>query len=595
MKNQRKSLNKETLKIYWDHMRPYRPLVGLCVFGVSLLIGGDIAFPIIFKHLIDMLAAAESNRGALNLNEVYRQIIPLAGLMAVTLMGWQVGLGALNRFESRMMRDLVNTCFAHMHAHSARFFADSFGGALVTRTNRFVNASEQIVDQFILHLGQTVVRVILILGVLLWYNQVLGTIFFIWTVLLATFNFFFTKYKLKYDLEKAELDTKVTARLADTFTNALNVKFFAAAKREQEEFEKLTDKHRLARFKVWSLGVGYDGIQGVAIRTLDIGMLVVAIGYWHAGTLSLGDLIMLRSYFFQLADGIKNLGKNVRMIYENFANANEMTEILLTPHEVVDREHAVHLRPAEGIVEFRTVQFSYTQGNRIILQDFNLKIKAGEKVGIVGPSGGGKSTILKVLARLHDIQGGQILIDHQDIAMVTQESLHRHIAFVPQDPVLFHRSLMDNIRYSRPEATDEEVLRAAQLAHCHEFISSFPQGYDTLVGERGVKLSGGERQRVAIARAILMDAPILVLDEATSSLDSESEAYIQDSLERLMRGKTVIAVAHRLSTIQKMDRIVVVKEGHVVEEGKHDLLVKIENGHYQKLWGLQSAAHQTIQ
>jgi ATP-binding cassette subfamily B protein len=186
------------------------------------------------------------------------------------------------------------------------------------------------------------------------------------------------------------------------------------------------------------------------------------------------------------------------------------------------------------------------------------------------------------------VNGGAILIDHQDIAEVTQASLHVNIAFVPQEPILFHRSLMENIRYSRPRATDEDVIRAAKLAHCHEFISNFPAGYQTLVGERGVRLSGGERQRVAIARAILMDAPILVLDEATSSLDSESEAYIQDSLARLVIGRTVIAVAHRLSTIRKMDRIVVVKDGHIIEEGSHDLLLKIENGHYQRLWNLQS-------
>lgn len=270
------------------------------------------------------------------------------------------------------------------------------------------------------------------------------------------------------------------------------------------------------------------------------------------------------------------------------ADANEMTEILLTPHEIVDEERAAVLTVPKGVVEFRNVQFSYVGGSHLVLQDFSLKTKPGERVGIVGPSGGGKSTVLKLLVRLHDVNSGAILIDHQDIAVVTQASLHRNIAYVPQEPILFHRSLMENIRYSKPAATDEEVIQAAKLAHCHEFISNFPAGYQTLVGERGVKLSGGERQRVAIARAILMDAPILVLDEATSSLDSESEGYIQDSLAKLVIGRTVIAVAHRLSTIRKMDRIVVVKDGHIIEEGSHDLLVKIENGLYQRLWNLQS-------
>jgi ATP-binding cassette subfamily B protein len=282
------------------------------------------------------------------------------------------------------------------------------------------------------------------------------------------------------------------------------------------------------------------------------------------------------------------MGGNVRRIYEAMADANEMTEILLTPHEIVDEKRAAVLTVLKGVVEFRDVQFSYIGGGNLVLQDFSLKTKPGERVGIVGPSGGGKSTVLKLLVRLHDVNSGAILIDHQDISVVTQASLHRNIAYVPQEPILFHRSLMENIRYSKPVATDEEVIQAAKLAHCHEFISNFPAGYQTLVGERGVKLSGGERQRVAIARAILMDAPILVLDEATSSLDSESEVYIQDSLAKLVIGRTVIAVAHRLSTIRKMDRIVVVKDGHIIEEGSHDLLVKIENGLYQRLWNLQS-------
>lgn len=589
-KERKKSYNKETLQIYWRHLRAYKPFVWLSVLGVSVTIACDIAFPIVFKHIVDLLAASERNRGAVNLDELYRWLVPLGTIMALTLVSWQVSISALNRLESRTMRDLANTCFAYLHGHSARFFADSFGGALVTRLNRFVNASEQIIDQFLLHLGQTFVRIILIIGVLFWYNGTLGAIFLVWTALLAAFNFYFTKYKLKYDLEKSEMDTKVTARLSDTIANALNLKFFASANRECDGFEEMVEKQRQARFKVWSLGLTYDGAQGIAIRTLDLGMLVVAIGYWRAGTLTLGDLIMLRSYFFQLADQVRGLGRNIRIIYENFAAANEMTDILLKQHEVKDHPNAVPLEIAHGSIEFRNVQFSYSEENRLVLKDFSLALKPGEKVGVVGPSGGGKSTLLKILARLYDVQGGAVLVDHQDIALVTQESLHRAIAFVPQEPALFHRSIMENIRYSKPSATDEEVVQAAKLAHCHEFISLFPQGYETLVGERGVKLSGGERQRVAIARAILMNAPILVLDEATSSLDSESEAYIQDSWSKIMPGRTVIAVAHRLSTIKKMDRIVVVENGRIVEEGRHDILLEAQNGRYQRLWNLQTEA-----
>jgi ATP-binding cassette subfamily B protein len=366
------------------------------------------------------------------------------------------------------------------------------------------------------------------------------------------------------------------------------LKLFAAVDREVGEFEGITDAHQQARSRAWTLGWCSEGLQGLSIRALEIIVLVLAVRYWLIGVLTLGDFVLLRSYLSQLTENVRQMGQDIRRIYEAMADANEMTEILLAPHEIVDEEGAATLAAPKGSVEFRNVQFSYAAGSNLVLRDFSVRIKSGERVGIVGPSGGGKSTVLKLLVRLHDVRSGHILIDNQNIALVTQTSLHRSIAYVPQDPILFHRSLMENIRYSKPAADDEEVIASAKLAHCHEFISSFPQGYETLVGERGVKLSGGERQRVAIARAILMNAPILILDEATSSLDSESETYIQDSLARLVMGRTVIAVAHRLSTIRKMDRIVVVRDGHIIEEGSHDLLVKIEDGIYQKLWSLQS-------
>jgi ATP-binding cassette subfamily B protein len=239
-----------------------------------------------------------------------------------------------------------------------------------------------------------------------------------------------------------------------------------------------------------------------------------------------------------------------------------------------------------GAVDFQNVGFHYNHDTKIF-HGFNLKVRPGEKLALVGPSGGGKSTVIKLLFRFKDIQEGRILIDGQDICQVTQDSLRQAVALVPQDPILFHRSLMDNIRYGRPEATDEEVYAAAKAAHAHEFISKLPEGYKTFVGERGVKLSGGERQRVAIARAILKNAQILVLDEATSSLDSESEYYIQDALNNLMKNKTTIVIAHRLSTIREMDRIIVMEDGQVKEEGTHDELLSIDEGLYQRLWNRQ--------
>jgi ATP-binding cassette subfamily B protein len=281
-----------------------------------------------------------------------------------------------------------------------------------------------------------------------------------------------------------------------------------------------------------------------------------------------------------------DFGKIIMKIYEKLAEAEEMTVILNTPHEIVDIKNADDLKVKFGKINFKNVGFAYEEDESII-DNFSLEIKAKETVALIGTSGAGKTTLTKLLLRMFDIQKGKILIDGQDISQVTQESLRNNISLVPQDPILFHRSLMENIRYGKFDATDEEVIRAAKLAHCDEFISKLHFGYDTFVGERGIKLSGGERQRVAIARAILRNAPILILDEATSSLDSESENFIQDSLDELMKNKTVIVIAHRLSTVKKVDRIVVIENKKIVEDGTHINLIKLKRGIYNKLWNIQ--------
>jgi len=577
--------------IYWRHARVYWPMLILCAAGIITLIGGDLLSPLAYRRFFNLLALDPLHRTQLGTTHEISLTIGLIGAAAFgTWLGWRILMYALNQVETRVMADLANYCFEYLQNHSYRFFTDNFAGALVKRVNRFAAGFEVIGDQCALQLGQTIVRISLVIAILFWRNATLGSVFLGWTVVFTCFNIFYSRWKLKFDMQRARMDTKVTARLSDTITNSLNLKLFAGIEREVAQFRAITNEHRIARYMSWKLAEYSEAIQGFSVRVLEIVVLCMAVRYWLRGVLTVGDFVLLRSYLYQLVDRVREVGQSVRRIYEAMADANEMTQILLEPHEVKDAESAPQLVAPKGGVEFRNIQFAYTGGPKLILKDFTLDIKPGERVGIVGPSGGGKTTALKLLGRLYNLNRGDILIDHQNIAEVTQESLHKTMATVPQEPVLFHRTLMENIRYSRQEATDEEVVRAAERAYCHKFISNFPEGYQTLVGERGIKLSGGERQRVAIARAILMNAPILLFDEATSSLDSESETYIQDALQKLFVGRTVIAIAHRLSTIRKMDRIVVVEDGRIVEQGDHPTLLKIPNGVYQRLWHIQQGS-----
>ena len=344
-------------------------------------------------------------------------------------------------------------------------------------------------------------------------------------------------------------------------------------------WRKATLRSWLADNWIWS-GIGFFMI------VIEVVLLWVATVYWGKGMLSIGDFVLIQAYLMTTFDRLVSINRELRRFYDALADSSEMVYILEQKHDVQNAPGASPMQVTKGEIAFTDVNFSFN-ADKQLLAGLNLRINPQEKVGLVGPSGAGKSTITKLLLRMFDIKSGSISIDGQSISKVTQDSLRNAISFVPQEPVLFHRPLMENIRYGRRYASDAEVIDASKKAHCHEFILGLPEQYGSFVGERGIKLSGGERQRVAIARAILKNAPILLLDEATSSLDSESEALIQDALETLMKDKTVIVIAHRLSTIMKMDRIIVLEKGNVVAEGTHQQLLE-DKGLYQKLWKIQA-------
>jgi ATP-binding cassette subfamily B multidrug efflux pump len=392
-------------------------------------------------------------------------------------------------------------------------------------------------------------------------------------------------------LANAEARSVAVGRIVDSYTNVLTVKLFARAEEERSAVRAALDRWTWAFLHSFRLITNVTGVLSVMNSLLIVTTGAVSVMLWSRGAMSSGDAAAGLALVMRLVAMSGWVMQTVRGVFENVGVVQESMQTIARPHAILDAPDAKDLEVDRGGVRFENVSFHYGRDEGV-LEDFSLTIAPGEKVGLVGASGAGKSTIASLLLRLHDLEAGRILVDGQDVARVTQDSLRQQIAVVTQDTSLLHRSIRDNIAYGRPESSDDEIVRAARLAHAHDFILDLEDdggrtGYDARVGERGVKLSGGQRQRIAIARVILKDAPILVLDEATSALDSEIEAAIQDALTTLMRGKTVLAIAHRLSTIAALDRLVVIDRGRIVEEGSHAELLR-RSGLYARLWSRQS-------
>lgn len=574
---------KLTIQFYLKHLARNKFYSLLPFLAVFVAIIAEMIAPFFYKEFVDNLTAGTTE----NLFSV------LIFIMVTYLVGWVAwrfaGYGA-SYIEPKIMSEIYDECFEYTHKHSYDFFNNNFSGALVKKINRVAAAFEDIIDNFTFAFLPLTIRIVFAVSVMFSLSIWLGVVSLIWVLIFLTFNYYFSVYKLKkFDLQKAEADTKITAGLSDTIINSINIKLFASQNHELQEFKKLTNDWRQKTKTSWFVNNHVDSFQHFLMLILEFGIFIIAISMWQRNLLTVGDFVLIQSYIFSLFMHIWDFGRTLRKTYERFADAEEMVVVLNTPIDVKDKKDAGKIEVNFGKVEFKNVSFSYSSDD--VIKNLSFRIKPSEKIALIGSSGGGKSTIVKLILRLFDIDKGAILIDGQDISEVTQDSLREQVALVPQDPILFHRTLMENIRYGRRDASDKEVFAAAKLAHCHEFISSFKHGYQTFVGERGVKLSGGERQRVAIARAILSNAKILILDEATSSLDSESERLIQDALKNLMKNKTTLVIAHRLSTIVQMDRILVLKEGKIVEEGDHASLVAQEEGLYRKLWELQSKGY----
>jgi ATP-binding cassette subfamily B protein len=544
----------------------------------------DIATPIFAGRLVD----AVGTNGATAHREAVAAVLWLVGLGVFMVVVRQLGLLGIVRFSLRMMTEIKSEAFARVQNFSASWHADSFAGAVVRQVLRGAGAVDMLNDVFVFGLLPTAVVLLGATAVLGARWPAMGAAVGVGSIIYVALT---TLLSLNYVAPAAELsnawDTRLSGALADAITSNAAVRAFGAEQREEQRLGRVLGKWRRRTRRTWMRGVGSYSIQSTALVVLQ-GLITGTITWlWWQGRAGAGDVAVVLTTYFVLHGYLRNMSQNVRELQRGLADMQELVGLWSQPLTVMDLPGAPPLRVTAGQIEVRDITFRYSATQPPLFDGLSLAIEAGERVGLVGPSGSGKSTFVRLIQRLHDLDGGHILIDGQDIAAVAQNSLRSQIAIVPQEPSLFHRSLAENIAYGRPGASQADIEAAAKLARAHEFIIRQPKGYGTLVGERGVKLSGGERQRVAIARAFLADRPILVLDEATSSLDSESEGAIADAADRLMAGRTCIVIAHRLSTVRAMDRILVFRNGEVVEQGSHAALVAKPGGLYRDLFERQ--------
>jgi ATP-binding cassette subfamily B protein len=486
----------------------------------------------------------------------------------------------------RLKADIVSEMFDYLQHHSYSYFQQNFSGNLSNKISDISKGAGTIISNIIDHFLARALALLIGTLTLLSVHRYFAFVLVLWAIVFVSVSIFMSSRSQTLAKFFSESRSSLIGKLVDSITNIMNIKLFARGDFEsgymrkalKETVAKDQDLHQyLLRIKTF---------QGLSIAVLISSMTSLLLYMRSNSMVTVGDFALVLNLTMAIVDETFLLARELVTFSEEWGTCSQALSLLTTPHEMLDRPNAKPLKVTRGEIAFENVHFCYKKGQNLF-SDKSIVIKAGEKVGLVGFSGSGKSTFVNLIMRFFDIEKGQILIDGQNISHVTQDSLRGQIAMIPQDPMLFHRNLMENIRYGRLEASDEEVIACSKQAHCHLFVEKLKEGYLTLVGERGIKLSGGQRQRIAIARAILKNAPILILDEATSALDSVTENFIQESLAMLMQGRTTIVIAHRLSTLFHMDRILVFHEGRIIEEGTHQELIN-QDGHYAKLWNMQA-------
>ncbi len=574
----------EIYRAYQPSIRKYRwalivasalMVVGVCAKGV---------YPFCLRMILD--AFSQSDSGPI----LERALLYVALTFVSTHVIWLIYDSTIIHFETGVMEDLDKRSFTAAFAQSVQFFENTFAGSLVKSANRFRHAFEVISDAYFFQIGRSVVMMIITLVVFGLERPDLALMFLAWSAAFVLFNLWTAKLRYRLSKEEADADSACSGVFADTFGNAATIKSFGREREEAERFGGYVRTCLQKRKRAWFTTIWIMRGQGFLMSGLEFVLIWQLIQGWRAGTVSIGDFVLFQTYVIILIQQLWDFGSQLHRVYQQLAEAKEMADVIALPAKVQDVPGAQHLIAREPSIDVRDATFHYVDGAPAVINHLSLKIFPGEKVALVGRSGGGKSTIVKLFQRLYDLQRGCILIGGQDIRSVTQSSLRRKVVVVSQEPQLFHRSIYDNILFARPNATKAEVIEAARRAHALEFINTLPQGMGTLVGERGVKLSGGQRQRVALARAFLTNAPIVLIDEGTSALDSETEVYVQEAMADLMSNRTVVTIAHRLSTIASANRIIVIEQGGIIEQGTHADLLE-QQGVYAQLWTHQSGGY----
>ena len=546
----------------------------------------NVIAPFFYKDLID-IASQQFSQGSFLLRPLLVILGYVAIMKAIAFVTGRLGNYWLSFNQNSMLTDIHALSFSNVARQTYHFFSNNFTGTLVNKASNMSHAFKEMYNTMVFGFFLLFLDLI-VSSIILWKtNTTIAGVFVGMVIFLTIFSVLLSKKKATYQIDRAAKNSKRTGILSDIFTNILNVQIFAKTDKEEGYYGQALNELGDARLRAWFYADHVRVMKNVLFFFFEVGIMGVSIYLFVEQKISVGTLVLVQAYTMNMLVQAWSLEKALTNFVRAISDSIDSIDVLTAPILIEDPVQPEKPGMKHGAIALENISFTYPQGDHVF-ENFSLHIPSGQSVGIVGKSGSGKTTITKLLLRFYDIDSGAITIDNQDIRDVRQDDLRRAIAYIPQESILFHRSIKENIGYSKDNPTDAEVIQASKFAHADEFIEGFEHGYDTKVGERGVKLSGGQRQRVAIARAMLKnDAPVLIMDEATSSLDTLSEQYIQDSFEKLMKGKTTIVIAHRLSTIQKMDRIIVLDKGELVEDGSHEELLE-QGGYYAELWNSQT-------